>query len=75
MEGHLPDCDAQGLIMALRRLAMPPPTPIAILAHEGTPRERARFLWAGASAYVSDPDSISHINHMVGLLIEVSGWR
>jgi DNA-binding response OmpR family regulator len=75
VEADLPDGDAEGLVRALRRAAMPPPAPIVVLADEGTPRKRARFLWAGASAYVSGPVSSSQMDRMVGILIEVAARR
>jgi DNA-binding response OmpR family regulator len=50
-------------------------TPIVVLARSQSARERARFLWSGASAYVHEPETVSEVDHLVGLLLEVAAAR
>ena len=65
----------EALVAALRRQTTPVPPVIVVLAHQSTARERARFVWAGASAYVSVPSSMTEIDRLVGMLQEVAAWR
>jgi hypothetical protein len=46
-----------------------------VVAHDGTSRERARLLWAGASAYVSTPLDVAEIEAAVGMLFEAAAVR
>jgi two-component system, chemotaxis family, chemotaxis protein CheY len=75
VEGQLPDVDALEFVSELRRHIMAPRAPIVVLAHEATPKERARFIWAGASAYVSEPFNSTQICRTVGLLLDSVLWR
>jgi DNA-binding response OmpR family regulator len=75
LEGCLPDVDAASLVVALRQRVMAPPAPIVVLAQEDSARERARFLWSGASAYMTEPFDTAQFDKTVGMLLEVSAWR
>jgi len=75
IDARLPDLEAQALVASLRRRTMAPDTPIVVLAHDGTPKERAQFIWAGATAYVSDIFDPVQIDRTVGMLLEISAWR
>lgn len=75
LEGFLPDVDAASLVVALRQRVMAPPAPIVVLAHGDSARERARFIWSGASAYLTEPFDTAHFDKTVGMLLEVSAWR
>jgi DNA-binding NarL/FixJ family response regulator len=63
------------LVAALRRRTTPVPPPIVVLTPRSTARERARFIWAGASAYASEPSDLTEIDGLVGMLHEVAAWR
>jgi DNA-binding response OmpR family regulator len=54
---------------------MPVPKPIVVLADEGTLEERSRFIWAGASTYLSDPTDPELVDRAVGMLLDVAPWR
>jgi DNA-binding response OmpR family regulator len=75
LEGLLPDVDAASLVVALRRRVMAPRAPIVVLGHEDSARERARFIWSGASAYMTEPFDTAHFDKTLGMLLEVSAWR
>ena len=75
LEGTLPDVDSASLVVALRHRAMAPSAPIVVLAHDDSARERARFIWSGASAYMTEPFDSAHFDRTVGMLLEVSTWR
>jgi DNA-binding response OmpR family regulator len=73
LDARLPDMDGEKLVMALRERAMPPSAPIVVLSHDGAPSERARFIWAGASAYLTKPLNVAEIDRTVGELLQVAG--
>ncbi len=75
LDARLSDVDGEKLVMALRERAMPPSAPIVVLAPDGAPSERARFIWAGASAFVTKPLNVAEIDRTVGMLLEVAGLR
>ncbi len=75
IEAKVVDDDGCGLLVSLRQGSMPVPKPIVVLANEGTPDERARFIWAGASTYLSDPTDLGLVDRAVGLLLDVASWR
>ena len=73
LDAQLSDCDGEKLVMALRERTMPPFAPIVVLAHDGAPSECARFIWAGASAFITKPLNVAEIDRTVGELLEVVG--
>ncbi len=75
VEARLPDIDGEMLVGALRNGVMRPGEPIVVLAHDGTPGERARFLRAGATAYIAKPSGVAEFDRTVGILLEVAAWR
>jgi len=75
MHAVLPDVDAADLVAALRVRAATPAAPVVVVAHDGTSRERARLLWAGANAYVSTPLNAAEIEAAVGMLLESAAVR
>ena len=75
LDARLSDIDAEKLVAMLRERAMPPSAPIVVLAHDGAPSERARFIWAGASAYITKPLNVAEIDRTVATLLEVAGLR
>jgi len=60
---------------ALRRWSTLVDTPIVVLARSPSARERARFLWSGASAYVLEPETVTDVDLLVGVLLEVAAGR
>jgi CheY-like chemotaxis protein len=60
---------------ALRRWPALVDTPIVVMARRPTARDRARFLWSGASAYVAEPETVPEVDRLVGLLLEVAAGR
>lgn len=75
MEARLTDDDAAELLVTLRQEAMPVPKPIVVVADDGTPEEHARFIWAGASTYLSDPTDPALVDRTLGLVFDVASWR
>ena len=65
----------ESIATALRKWSDLVDTPIVVLARSQTARERARFLWSGASAYVSEPETVTEVDQLVGLLLEVASGR
>jgi len=75
LDARLPDVDSAALVTALRARAESREAPIIVLAHERSPSERARFIWAGARAYVAKPLDVAEIDRTVGMLLEVAAPR
>ena len=65
----------ESFVVALRRWTALVDVPIVALARTETARERARFIWSGASAYVSEPATVTDVDQLVRMLLEVSAWR
>lgn len=63
------------LVATLRRQTMPAAPAIVVMTPQSSARERARFIWAGASAYLSEPSDTTEIDRLVGMLQEVAVWR
>jgi DNA-binding response OmpR family regulator len=75
LDASLPDVDGAGFVQHLRQRVLPAETPIIVLGHELTPSERARFLWAGASAYHARPLNVAEIDSSVATLLEMAALR
>jgi DNA-binding response OmpR family regulator len=75
LDAHLPDVDCADLVKHLRQRVLPTHTPMIVLGHDLTPSERARFLWAGASAYHARPLNVAEIDNSVAMLLEVAALR
>jgi DNA-binding response OmpR family regulator len=75
MEDRLPDVDAAALVTELRREIVPARVPIVVLAGVATADDRARFLWAGANAYVDEPLDSMLICRTVGMVFDLGSWR
>ncbi len=75
LDAGLPDAGTGALMRALRHRAASPTAPIVVLGSANTARERATFLWAGASAYVSTPFTVAEVEQTVGMLLEVAAVR
>ena len=75
LEARLPDLDSEQVLRALRRRILPSDCPVVILAANRSSRERARFIWAGASAYVDRPHDTSAVDRAVGGLLEAASSR
>ena len=71
MAAHL----GEALVATLRRQTMPVSPAIVVMTPASSARERARFVWAGASAYLSEPSDMTEIDRLVGMLQEVAVWR
>jgi PleD family two-component response regulator len=69
VEARLSDGDAEDLVRTLRKQVMPSGAPIVVMAHGGTPTERARFIWAGATTYLSGTLHEGEIDRTVGRLL------
>jgi CheY-like chemotaxis protein len=74
VESDLVDGHGADWVTALRH-GMVAPAPVVILAEGRPAAERARFLWAGASLYLSDPSTCVLSDGAVNLLLEASSWR
>jgi len=72
LDARLPGADAVVLTRSLRARAASPSAPIVILAGDNTSIERARFIWAGANAYVFRPFAATEVDRTVGMLLEAS---
>jgi len=75
LDARLPDVRADELVVALRRRAMTPSAPIVVVAGADAARQRARFLWAGADAYLPMPLTPPDFDHTVGMLLEAAALR
>jgi CheY-like chemotaxis protein len=75
LDDRLPDVDGADLVKHLRHEVLGGETPIIVLAHDADPRQRARFLWAGASAYHSKPLNVAEIDQTVMVLMEIAALR
>jgi len=75
LDDQLPDVDGAALVEHLRQRALPEACPIIVLAHDGDPRQRARFVWAGASACLTKPLNVAEIDRTVMVLLEVAALR
>ncbi len=75
VDARLPDLDATQLVGALRRRAVSPEAPIVVLADDPAPRDEARFIWAGASAFLTKPLDVAQIDDTVRRLLEVAPLR
>ena len=71
----LPDTDAVDFLAGVRARGLSPSVPVVVIAHEGSSAERARFLWAGASAYVLTPLRVDEVDRAVGMLLEAAAVR
>lgn len=75
VEARMTDMNGEVFVGALRRRLRPASTPIVVVADDGTPTERARFVWAGATAYLVPPLDEDEIVRAVGTLLEIAAWR
>jgi DNA-binding response OmpR family regulator len=75
MDDPLPGIDAAELVTHLRRRELPIETPIMILAQDPGPRDRARLMWAGASAIHSKPLDVAEVDRTVMVLMEIATLR
>jgi DNA-binding response OmpR family regulator len=87
IEAGLPDIGAEAFVRALRLQELPAGTPIVVVAHDGTATERARSLWAGATAYLTTPLRDDEIDRTMGMVfseartvvarppLTLSSWR
>jgi DNA-binding response OmpR family regulator len=75
VDARLHDADGEETVARLRQELRPDDVPIIVLGHDPAPAARARFVWAGASAYVTTPLDIAEIDRTVGELLEVAALR
>jgi DNA-binding response OmpR family regulator len=75
LDSALTDMDGEKLVIALRQGAPEPAMPIVVLANDSAPRERARFVWAGATACHAKPLHVAEIDRTVAMLLEVASLR
>jgi len=75
IDDPLPDVDAVELVTHLRRRALPIETPVMILAHDPGPRDRARLMWAGASAIHTKPLNVAEVDRTLMVLTEMATLR
>ena len=73
LDARLSDVDGETLVSALRKQALAPSAPIVVLAHDGSPGQRARFIWAGASASFATPLNVAEIDRTVEPVLNVAG--
>ena len=75
LDDHLPDVDGADLVRHFRQEVLAIDTPVMVLAQDADPRDRARFIWAGASAYHSKPLNVTEIDQTVMVLMEIAALR
>ena len=75
IDDQLPDVDGADLVQHLRQRILPSETPIIVLAHDDDPRVRARYVWAGASAYFTKPVHVAEVDRTVVALMELAILR
>lgn len=75
MDDPLPGIDAAELVTHLRRRALSSETPIMILAHDSGPCDRARLMWAGASAIHTKPLNVAGVDRTLMVLMEIATLR
>jgi DNA-binding response OmpR family regulator len=75
IDDPLPDVDAAELVTHLRQQALPIETPVMILAHDPGPRDRARLMWAGASAIHTKPLNVAEVDRTLMVLMEIATLR
>jgi len=75
VDSRLPDATGEETVVRLRREVSPDEAPIVVLGDDPSPAERARFVWAGANAYVTKPIDIAEIDRTVGELLVVATRR
>jgi twitching motility two-component system response regulator PilH len=75
LDSLLTDVDADEFVVALRSGAPASTVPILVLGHDKAPLVQARFLWAGASAYIAKPLLTAEVDLAVGLLLETASTR
>jgi DNA-binding response OmpR family regulator len=69
----LQDLGAEKLVLMLREQAVLRSTPIVVLGRDGSPSDRARFMWAGANAYLTKPLIIAQIEQTIQELLDTQG--
>ena len=75
VDSRLRDADGEETVARLRHELRPHDVPIVVLGDDPSPAARARFVWAGASAYVTKPLDIAEVDRTVGELLEVASLR
>jgi CheY-like chemotaxis protein len=75
LDSDLTDMDGEKLAIALRERITEPDIPIVVLANDSAPRQRARYIWAGASACHAKPLIVAEIDRTVATLLEVASLR
>jgi CheY-like chemotaxis protein len=72
LDASLPGVDGADFVTHLRQRVLPAQTPIIVLGNDHTPSERARFVWAGASAYHAKPLNVAEVDGSVATLLEIT---
>ncbi|HTZ09069.1 MAG TPA: response regulator [Acidimicrobiales bacterium] len=72
VDAQLPDMDATAVVTSLCAGTGPP---VIVLGHEPSPREHARFVWAGASAYLARPLDLAQLDRTVRRLVPDAARR
>ncbi len=72
LDASLPGVDGADLVKHLRQRVLPIETPIIVLGDDHAPSERARFVWAGASAYHAKPLNVAEVDDSVATLLEIT---
>jgi DNA-binding response OmpR family regulator len=75
VDAHLHDAGGEETVARLRQELRPQDVPIIVLGDDPAPSARARFVWAGAGAYVTTPLDIAEIDRTVSELLEVAALR
>ena len=69
LEAKLPDMPGEIAVSELRNRAFTCAVPIVVLSSDDSPSIRARFVWAGANAYITKPLNVAQIDRTVGRTI------
>ncbi len=73
LDAHLPDCQSIDVMIRIRETA--PLVPVVVLSNSPDPQEEARFVRAGASAYVTKPLNVVQFDATVMMLLEAGALR
>ena len=75
LDDHIPDFDGAELVNHLRRRVLSAESSVIVLSHDPDPRHRARFVWAGASAYLTKPLNVAEVDRSIATLLQLSELR
>jgi DNA-binding response OmpR family regulator len=73
LDDHLPDCDAQALVVELRQSVRTARIPVVVLSADDD--TQVRFTRAGAAAWLTKPLNIAEVERTTLALLELAAAR